>query len=224
MEKTPPPEGLSPQAAAEFAEIRRIMRETEEARLLDEEKRRIHEEKSRIAGEKHDREIAEIRAIQKENGRNIGGLGNAEGVELENDIADALEAAGEICGIRLDCIYPDMKTHNRNPLLACQFDVVAVNGKYAVIVEVKRQLTLQDVRDFADESLPRFAGAFPQMASGKKIVGAMVYRRTHPGGSAVAAALKEGFLVLGVNNNNTLYQVKSAKDITNQAKKREVKK
>ena len=120
--------------------------------------------------------------------------------------------------------WHNMKTHNRNPLLACQFAVVAVNGKYAVIVEVKRQLTLQDVRDFADESLPRFAGAFPQMASGKKIVGAMVYRRTHPGGSAVAAALKEGFLVLGVNNNNTLYQVKSAKDITNQAKKREVKK
>ena len=174
--------------------------------------------------EEIDRQLEKNRRQFKEYGIQLGGLGNAEGVELENDVADALEAAGEICGIRLDCIYPDMKTHNRNPLLACQFDVVAVNGKYAVIVEVKRQLTLQDVRDFADESLPRFAGAFPQMASGKKIVGAMVYRRTHPGGSAVAAALKEGFLVLGVNNNNTLYQVKSAKDITNQAKKREVKK
>ena len=73
-------------------------------------------------------------------------------------------------------------------------------------------------------NFPLFARAFPDEARGRKLRGAMVYRRTHPGGSAVAAALKEGFLVLGVNNNNTLYQVKSAKDITNQAKKREVKK
>lgn len=212
---------LSPEAAAEFAEIRRMMKSAAEERIAEEAKRKA-EEAERQA--KHDREIAEIRAIQKENGKMIGGLGNAEGMEMENDVADALEAAGEIGGIRLDFIYPDMKIHNRNPLAACQFDVVAVNGKYAVIVEVKRQLTLKDVRDFACESLPRFAEVFPQIARGKKVIGAMVYRRTHKGGSAVAAALKEGFLVLGVNNNNTLYQIKSAKDIINQAKKRAVNK
>ena len=200
--------------------IERILAKMAAARLLDEEKRRIHEEKSRIAGEKHDREIAEIRAIQKENGKMIGGLGNAEGEELENDVADALEAAGEIGGIRIDCINLNM--HSKT--FDCQFDIIAINGKYVVVVEVKRQLTMEDVRHFADRNLPLFARAFPDEARGRKLRGAMVYRRTHPGGSAVAAALKEGFLVLGVNNNNTLYQVKSAKDITNQAKKREVKK
>ena len=77
---------LSPEAAAEFAEIRRMMKSAAEERIAEEAKRKA-EEAERQA--KHDREIAEIRAIQKENGKMIGGLGNAEGMEMENDVADA---------------------------------------------------------------------------------------------------------------------------------------
>ena len=171
-----------------------------------------------------DRIARENKKILDELGRQIGGLGNSAGKELENDVADALASSSDFCGNAISHIYPDMANYTGNPLTAGQFDVVAVNGEYVFVIEVKRNLTMEDVRNFADKQLPRFAEVFPREAQGKKVRGAMVYRRTDKGGNAVAAALKEGFFVLSVNSKKKLHQITTAEQVIKQAKKRAVKK
>ena len=232
------PEGLSPQAAAEFAEIRRIMREAEEKRkaaAAETDKRiaefiaasaeRAAESDKRGAAldarlDKLSRDIAKTEKMIDDVGKQMGFEGNAIGKELENDVEDALVASGDLCGIPLEDVRPNMKSRKH----ACQFDIVAINGKKIIAVEVKRKLSVKDVYTFTGVRLPRFATAFPEVARGKQVIGAMIYRLVDDEGKAVAAALDEGLLVLRADGNKKLHQIKSTEEITTPVKKPAAKK
>ena len=231
---------LSPQAAAEFAEIRRIMREAEEERkaaaaAADKRAAEYAAEAAKYAAEaaeraaeadkrgvafdarldKLSRDIATTEKMIDDVGKQMGFEGNATGKELENDVADALVASGDLCGIPLEDVRPNMQSRKH----ACQFDIVAINGKKIIAVEVKRKLSVKDVYTFAGVRLPRFATAFPEVAHGKQVIGAMIYRLVDDQGKAVAAALDEGLLVLRADGNKKLHQIKSTEEITAPVKK-----
>ncbi len=53
-----------------------------------------------------------------------------------------------------------------------EFDVVAVCGDYVLINETKSNLRSEDIREFAQETLPLIREIFPEYA-GKKIIGAI---------------------------------------------------
>ena len=171
---------------------------------------------------KIDADFAKMQEAQKNCQKLIGYEGNAAGAELENDVANLLMKSRDFCGIPLDDVRPNMESLKHQ----CQFDIVAINGKKVIAIEVKRKLSVKHVRDFADRRLPRFAAAFPAETKGKKVIGAMIYRRAD-NNDAVAEALNEGFVVLRAVGKKQLHQIKSAEDTTPKkkpGKKRAVKK
>ena len=158
---------------------------------------------------KIDADFAKMQEAQKNCQKLIGYEGNAAGAELENDVANLLMKSRDFCGIPLDDVRPNMESLKHQ----CQFDIVAINGKKVIAIEVKRKLSVKHVRDFADRRLPRFAAAFPAETKGKKVIGAMIYRRAD-NNDAVAEALNEGFVVLRAVGKKQLHQIKSAEDTT----------
>ena len=213
MEKKPTPKKPARAKTSPFADIHAV---------LDELSVKHKEAMARL-----DKEAAERKAADKAFRQQLGYETQAIGEELENAVVDALKTSRKLCGIAIDNIHRGMESENP----PCEFDVVVVNGKYVIVIEVKRQLTLEDVQDFTNRRIPNFSEAFPQMARGKKILGAMAFSRTEKNGRAVAAALKEGFFVLSIKGDKKLRQIKSAKEITDitthpqtPAKKRAVKK
>ena len=119
-----------------------------------------------------------------------------------------------LCGIRVDNLHPNLKSEFH----FCEFDIVVISADKVVVLEAKRNLTVASVREFVGRQLPLFAKAFPGMAQGKKVLGAMVYERTPPGGKAVRAALNAGLYVLCATSNRQLRQIKSAEDIPERQK------
>ena len=87
-----------------------------------------------------------------------------------------------------------------------------------------QKLSVKDVYTFTGVRLPRFATAFPEVARGKQVIGAMIYRLVDDEGKAVAAALDEGLLVLRADGNKKLHQIKSTEEITTPVKKPAAKK
>ena len=236
---------LSPQAAAEFAEIRRMMRENEEARKAEtadrkaeeakrkadrkaeaaerkaeaaerkaerkaeaaerkaereaeaaerkaEEAKRKAEDDKRAAEREAEREAEKKRAARideqiEANNKQIGAL--SDGTVLEEDIFYALDESRTICDISLDNVEHDVKS-----LRGDQFDIVGTNGKYVVVIEIKRTLKPDDAVRFAKKKKPVFEQEFASMIGEKKVLGAMIYRRSNE--KARRAALDNGLLLV----------------------------
>ena len=237
--KTLPPlsPDLSPQAAAEFAEIRRMMRENEEARKAEtaerkaeeakrkaereaetaerkaerkaeaaerkaEEAKRKAESDKRAAEREAEREAEKKRAARideqiEANNKQIGAL--SDGTVLEEDIFYALDESRTICDISLDNVEHDVKS-----LRGDQFDIVGTNGKYVVVIEIKRTLKPDDAVRFAKKKKPVFEQEFASMIGKKKVLGAMIYRRSNE--KARRAALDNGLLLVKSVGKKKLHQ------------------
>lgn len=142
--------------------------------------------------------------------KQIGELGNTIGRELENAVIDYLMDARVLCGIPVDNLHPRLRSATPH----CEFDAVVINGSKVIVLEAKRHLTVKSVREFVDRQLPLFAVAFPGMARGKEVIGAMVYQRTHAEGKAVRAALNAGLYVLYATSGKELRQITTEQEIT----------
>ena len=137
-----------------------------------------------------------LKAVEQE----VGSL--SDGTVLEEDIFHALLESRTICGIRLDNVLYDMKAGGDG-----QFDVVGFNGKYVVVIEVKRTLKIKDAYRFAEEQKPVFEREFAGLIGKKKVLGAMVYRRASP--KARKATLENGLLLVHSVGKKELNQIKN---------------
>ena len=204
---TPPNPPLAPKPRS-FAQIHSVLdkltikHETAMARLDKEsaERKTAHEKTMARLDKEHatakeERLKAEVRlkAVEQE----VGSL--SDGTVLEEDIFHALLESRTICGIRLDNVLYDMKAGGDG-----QFDVVGFNGKYVVVIEVKRTLKIKDARRFAEEQKPVFEREFAGLIGKKKVLGAMVYRRASP--KARTAALENGLLLVHSVGKKKLHQ------------------
>ena len=79
-----------------------------------------------------------------------------------------------------------------------EYDGVVVNGEAALVLEVKRNLLLKDVREFLERRLPRFAEDFPDLAAGRKVYGALAFELEGDGGQAAELARENGLLLVQV--------------------------
>ena len=144
-----------------------------------------------------DKKIADSKVRLKAVEQEVGSL--SDGTVLEEDIFHALLESRTICGIRLDNVLYDMKAGGDG-----QFDVVGFNGKYVVVIEVKRTLKIKDAYRFAEEQKPVFEREFAGLIGKKKVLGAMVYRRASP--KARTAALENGLLLVHSVGKKKLHQ------------------
>ena len=149
--------------------------------------------------EEWDKKMEEIR-------RDWGNFSGSEGEILEDNVVHAVSEAKEICGIVLDDVKPNL----RKRATGLQYDALGVNGKTAVLMEVKRTLGVDDVRNFLDKQMATVTRDYPQYTKDKQLIGAMICQNFRSD-KAVAAALSAGLLLLRAEGDKRLRQIKSVK-------------
>ena len=141
---------------------------------------------------------AELRTSQKETGQQmketdkkintiIGDFGNRWGKLGENLVKGSLVQRLKERGIEVERVITNAKNAKT------EFDIIAVNGKEVVVVEVKATLDPADVREFT-EDIKNFKVWWPEFKN-KTIYGAMAFL-IKANRQANSLAEKQGFFVI----------------------------
>ena len=177
------------------------------------------------ASAEHDREIAAIRKLNAETAKLIADIGvradkalavaeknneyfgnhvRNEGELLEMQCYNTLKQSREINGIKLD----DFHWGRKSAIYAVEVDIIGFNGKVVMPIEVKRTLSADDVRRFAEVRVGRFEKAFPQYAAGKQTIPVIIFAMPRSGDNEddnpVQLALDLGITVLQSVGENQL--------------------
>ncbi len=139
-------------------------------------------------------EMAEIRQSQRETGKQIKkteALFNTQWGRLMESLVDGdLVPLLNQRGIPVDYTVTNAKKRGRDDNY--EYDIIAVNGKEIVVVEVKTTLRVQDVKDFL-ESLGKVATRMPRFKD-NTIYGAMAWLRVDS--EADVYAERQGLFVI----------------------------
>ena len=165
------------------------------------------EEKQRAERNRElDRRIATI-------GDRLGGLANAEGDIFEHECYEAVDKAKALGGVHFDFVRANVTN-------GYEYDVVGVNKKVVVPMEAKQTLRARDVRKFAKTRLREFPRLLPEYAEGRKVTGAMIFRRAPieklPNGDKedpIEVAMELGLMVVQAFGKNRLEVVTSASKV-----------
>ena len=194
---------------AEYDKQRAKAAAEQKQRWAEDDKQRA---KQRAEDDKrHDAYMAEMKELQAENRREIGGVINANGDIFEHDCAEAVGDAMELNGVHLDFVVPNVYRG------VYEFDLVGVNKKSALLIEAKQTLRAADVLRFADVQLPEFKRLCPEYAKGRKVTGALMFRRAPLENRGkidpVAIALKKKLLVVQVFGKSRMQIITSTEDV-----------
>lgn len=88
---------------------------------------------------------------------------------VEGLIAPATERLFKERGIEVDKVFQRVKTHRNGDEM--EVDILAINGEYAVLIEAKSTLKIEDVKEHI-ERLGKFKTFFPEYRE-RKVVGAV---------------------------------------------------
>ena len=165
------------------ATLDKTSREMKEFRLSQEESSR-----------KASREIEEIRASQKETGKQLKeakALFTSQWGQLMESLVegDLIEILNQ-WGIAIAHTATRVKQRGRGD--DYEYDIIAVNGREVVVVEVKTTLKVSDVKDFL-ESLGKLTTRMPYHKD-KIIYGAVAWLQAHEEAEVYAA--KQGLFVI----------------------------
>ena len=164
---------LAKEAETYFQEIWELFRETdrrfkEGEKRLEENERMLTEkfqETDRVLELRFKETSAEVsRAVKA-----VSDLTGKWGRFVEGLIAPAAERLFKEKGIEINTIYTRVKKHQDGEEM--EIDILAVNGEYAVLIEAKSTLKIEDVNNHI-QRLQKFKDFFPEYAE-RKIVGAV---------------------------------------------------
>lgn len=110
-----------------------------------------------------------MRELSQETDRKIGDLGNKWGAFVENLVAPAAIRLFAERGIRVTRIAQNVRQQDGDG--GIEIDILASNGEYVILIEVKSTLTVQDVTDHL-KRLKKFPRLFPEYRQ-HHIVGAV---------------------------------------------------
>ena len=193
-------------AAEERAEERkRIAEERAKERAEDRERERERDEKAAKVREEYEQRLARTEALVDKNAKYIGTHANNEGELLEGACKVALKKMGNIGGVTLEDIQGMQSAKH-----GVEVDIIGINGKVVFPVEVKRTLSPEDVRHFADVRVERFKKAY-EPAKGKEVRPVIIFGLSRPGKDAdgkkedpVQVALELGLIVMQTIGENQL--------------------
>jgi hypothetical protein len=97
--------------------------------------------------EQHERDMKEIREIQKATDRQIGKLGSRMGEVIEHMVAPNLREKFRELGYDFPQANPNSDVSDRANNIFLEIDVKLENGDKAMLVEVKTKPTTEDVQD-----------------------------------------------------------------------------
>ena len=157
-------------------EIWKLFKETDE-RFKETDKKfketdRILKEKFKETDEeikKTSKSIEETRKTAEITNRAVYALTGKWSRFVEGLIAPAVERLFKERGIAVDKIFQRVKTRRNGEEM--EVDILAINGEYAVLIEAKSTLKIDDVNDHI-ERLEKFKAFFPEYSK-RKVVGAV---------------------------------------------------
>jgi hypothetical protein len=136
------------------------------------------------------------REIRKVN-RQVGDITDSLGRFAENMVSPAMIKLFNKRGIPIT----DYTQRLRSPRRGIEYDIVAFNREYVVVVSVKMTLKVDDVKHFLNERLPIFKELFPRYKD-MNVIGAVA------GANIVQesdiCAIKRGLYVLAQSGENVI--------------------
>lgn len=117
---------------------------------------------------------------------------------VEGLIAPAVEKLFKARGIVVDKVYQRVKTHRNGNTI--EIDILAIDGKYAVLVEAKSTLKIEDVQEH-EERLNTFKYFFPEYKD-KNVIGAVGGISIEEG--AERYAYKKGMFVIAQSGEESV--------------------
>ena len=209
-------EQFAQERAKERAEDRkRAAKEREEdrkraAKEREEDRKRIAKEREEDrkhaakVREEYERRLAKTEALVDKNAKYIGTHANNEGELLEIECRVKLMKMGKLNGVTLDAIIHG--SIHAPKYGGVEVDLVGLNGKVVFPMEVKRTMSPDDVRRFADVRVERFKKAFPY-AKGREVRPVVIFGAPRSGKSKedpVQVALELGLIVMQTIGENQL--------------------
>ncbi len=138
-----------------------------------------------------DRRMKETDRKIAETTKAIADLGGKWGRFVEGLVVPAVENLFKEWGIELDKVFPRVKVRRNGDRM--EIDVLAINGEYAMLIEVKSTLGVDDVKEHL-EKLESFKAFFPEYQD-RKVLGAVAGIVIDAG--ADRFAYKNGLFVIG---------------------------
>ena len=185
------------------AERRDAEAKAEAERREAEDQRRAEAEAKRAEAEaKHDaqvkKEMAALRRSIDGIGKNTGDFARNTGRILERDVLAKIKHDGGIGPVKGGLLSRPEREETG------EYDGVIINGQETVVLEIKRNLLLKDVRKFLDKQLPRFVREFPALARGRKVYGALAFQLDADDGKAVDLARENGLMLVRINSRRKI--------------------
>ena len=178
----------------EEAQVRAKERE-EEAQIRAKEREEWAKEREKAAKEA-EKEMKDLRRTVAGIGKRTGDFMANTGRILERDIVAGMKRDGGIGHVKGKVLGPLKKEG--------EYDGAVINGRETVVVEVKRNLRLKDVRDFLRRRVPRFAKEFPDLAAGRKVYGALAFQLDADDGQAVELARESGLMLAQISSKKRM--------------------
>ena len=165
----------------------------EERRLRAEGEKRREEYAARA-----EKEMAALRRSIDGIGKNTGDFARNTGRILERDVLAKIKHDGGIGPVKGGLLSRPEREETG------EYDGVIINGQETVVLEIKRNLLLKDVRKFLDKQLPRFVREFPALARGRKVYGALAFQLDADNGKAVDLARENGLMLVRINSRRKI--------------------
>ena len=171
----------------------------------------IQQKENALRQKQTDLQLQEIRQIQKENAlqqektdlqmketdkklnKMVGDLGNQWGVLGENLVSGNLAKRLKEKNIQVERVATNLKDKR------AEFDIIAINGKEVVVVEVKCTLDPSDIDKF-EKNIKQFKKWWPSFADNKTVYGAMAFLMGE-NNQAKEKAEKRGFFVISATGD-----------------------
>ncbi len=182
-----------------------IIRQTAEERRKAAAEAAKRDAEAARRGEKIDRRMEDLN-------KQWGNFTNGEGRMMEDKCLAALRKVKSIGGIRIDEFFAGVRAANGQ--MEGEYDIVGLSVPTTVVVEVKRALRPEAVRDFAERRLPQFRRILKKYSQGREVVGAMMFQRAlarkevpTDEDEPIALALRAGLILLQLTAKNEIKQI-----------------
>ena len=170
---------------ASIAEERRLRAESAKRREAEDRRRAEYVARS-------EKEMAELRRGLASLNKSTGDYVRNSGHILERDVMDKIKRDKGVGPVKGKVLGPLKKEG--------EYDGAVINGRETVVLEIKRNLKLGDVRKFLDKQIPRFVRDFPDLTDGRKVYGAVAFQLDADDGKAVKLARENGLMLVQINS------------------------
>lgn len=184
-----------------FKEIEKRFKETDERFKETDKQFKETDKRFRETDERFkvtDRELERLEITSEKALKAVYALTGKWSRFVEGLIAPAVERLFQEWGIEVDKVFQRVKTHKNGDEM--EVDILAINGEYAVLIEAKSTLCVDDVKEHL-ERLERFKVFFPEYKERKAVgaVGGIVME-----GDSDKFAYRNGLFVIGESGENAM--------------------